>query len=60
MVDNDVSHMQTLFFELLHVTVGSCTKLSVIPSNKEWQCLYNMANKQALIGVCFSWSKTIA
>lgn len=33
MVDNDVSHMQTLFFELLHVTVGSCTKLSVIPSN---------------------------
>lgn len=32
-VDNDVSHMQTLFLELLHVTVGSYTKLSVIPSN---------------------------
>lgn len=59
MVDNDVSHMQTLFLELLHVTVGSRPKLSVIPSNKEWQCLYNMANKQALIGVCFHGVKQL-
>ena len=59
MVDNDISHMQTLFLELLHVTVGSCTKLSVIPSNKEWQCLYKMANKQALIGVCFHGVKQL-
>ena len=59
MVDKDVSHMQKLFVELLHVTVGSCTKLSVIPSNKEWQCLYKMANKQALIGVCFHGVKQL-
>ena len=59
MVDNDVFPMQTLFLELLHVTVGSCQKLSVIPSSKEWQCLYKMANKQALIGVCFHGVKQL-
>lgn len=32
MVDNDVFPMQTLFLELLYVTISSCQKLSVISS----------------------------
>lgn len=59
MVDNEVFPMQTLFFELLQVSVGSCSKLSVIPSDKEWSWLYAMASKQALIGICFHGVKQL-
>ena len=45
--------IRTLFFELIRVSVGSCCKLSLIPSDKEWKGLYLMAQNQALIGTCF-------
>lgn len=58
-VDNDKSCKQSLCLELLQVSVGSCSQLSVVPSVEEWQRLYAMANKQALIGICFHGVKQL-
>lgn len=49
----DNYRIQSLFFELIRVSVGSGTCLSYIPSNKEWQMLFDMAKQQAIRGVCF-------
>lgn len=48
-----------LFFELLQVAVGVRKCLSHTPSAKEWQKLYYMAEKQAVVGVCFSAVKRL-
>lgn len=42
-----------LFFEILQVAIGNRKELSVIPSENEWHNLYDTANKQALLGICF-------
>jgi len=36
------------------VAIGNTDRLSHIPSNKEWNALYDMAKKQSLVGVCFA------
>lgn len=46
--------MTELFFELIKVAIGSSEGLSQLPSNKEWNELYDMAMKQSLVGVCFA------
>lgn len=46
--------MNNLFFELLRVAIGNADSLSHLPSNKEWEVLYEMAKKQCLIGICFA------
>lgn len=46
--------MTTLFFSLLKISVHSAGRLSYVPSSKEWLQLYEMAAKQALLGVCFN------
>lgn len=46
--------MNTLFFELLRVAIGSQGSLSRMPSESEWNRLYMMAKKQSLLGVCFA------
>lgn len=41
-----------LFFDLIRASIG-LSQLSVIPSTHDWECLFLLAQKQALIGVCF-------
>ena len=45
--------MNPLFFELIRVALHRQDSLSHVPSAKEWMVLYHIAEKQALLGVCF-------
>ena len=42
-----------LFLELIQVSIGSKEKLSSIPSAAEWEKLFVLAEKHAVIGMCF-------
>jgi len=42
-----------MFFELLRVAVGQQDCLSHTPTAYEWRELYEMAEKQAVLGICF-------
>lgn len=46
--------MDATFFELIRVSLGVQNSLSHIPLGKEWNRLYQMAENQAVIGVCFA------
>ena len=46
--------MTELFFELIRVAIGAQATLSRLPSEAEWEELFEMAEKQSLVGVCFS------
>lgn len=46
--------IENLFFELIRVAIGTQNALSRLPSSDDWMQLYNMAQKQSLIGVCFA------
>lgn len=48
---NDIN---TIFFELIRVAIGTQESLSRLPSAREWGELYKMAQKQSLLGVCFA------
>ena len=45
--------MSQLFFDMIRGALHRQNSLSHIPSNKEWVGLYHIAEKQALLGVCF-------
>ena len=45
--------MNSLFFELIQVSLHKRDCLSHIPLPKEWNILYRLAEGQALVGVCF-------
>lgn len=45
--------MNQLFLELTRVALHKQNSLSHTPSAKEWEYLYLIANKQALLGVCY-------
>lgn len=45
--------MNSLFFELIRVAIGTQDRLTQQPSNKEWSGLYDLAKKHSLVGVCF-------
>lgn len=45
--------MENLFFELIQVTLGTRSTLSMVPSAREWELLFKTARKQSLLGVCF-------
>lgn len=45
--------MQSLFFSLLQLSIGSGDRLSRHPLEEEWTELYKMAVKQSLVGICF-------
>lgn len=51
--------MHNLFFELIRFSIGTQSSLSRMPSAKEWEQLYAMAQKQSLIGVCFAGVKKL-
>lgn len=46
--------MNTLFFELIRVAIGTQETLFRLPSGTEWDNLNNMAEKQSLVGICFA------
>ena len=52
--------MQSLFFELIRISVSVQKELSHIPSTKEWEQLYLMAERQTVLGVCFKAVKAMA
>ena len=45
--------IEKLFIELLQIALGNRGQFSVCPSAEEWEILYDMAKKQALVGICF-------
>lgn len=45
--------MRKLFFELIQVSVGQLDCVSRFPEPNEWQKFYELAKKQAVIGVCY-------
>lgn len=47
------STAKALFFELIKVALGNKTELSKVPSEKEWYCIYDESEKQAVAGVMF-------
>ena len=49
-----MSDINTLFFELIRVAIGTQKSLTRLPSEAEWEELFEMAVKQSLVGVCFS------
>ena len=46
--------MDSQFYQLIRVAIGTQEGLSRLPSNNEWKALYDMAKKQSLVGVCFA------
>lgn len=46
--------MDSLFFELIRLSIGVSESLSRQPSIDEWRCLFQMAVEQSLLGVCFA------
>lgn len=46
--------LNSLFYELIRVAIGNQNCLSRQLLGKEWNALYNMAQKQSLVGVCFA------
>lgn len=44
--------MNQLFYELIRVAIGAASELSRVPSADEWQMLYDLSEKQALVGIC--------
>ena len=49
-----MSNLNQLFFELIRVAIGTQESLSRLPSETEWEKLFDMAVKQSLVGVCFA------
>lgn len=47
------SPIDTLFFELLQVAIGTRSELSSAPSADEWKLLYQMCRKHTLVGIGF-------
>lgn len=47
-------NIDNLFFELIQVSLGLRLSLSATPSTQDWQALYRMSHKQAILGVCFN------
>ena len=46
--------MSNLFFELIRISIRTEEQLSSIPSAKEWFELFALAEKHAIIGICFN------
>ena len=49
----------SLFVELIQVTLGTRTVLSRVPSDNDWQQIYEIAAKQSLVGVVLSGIEVI-
>lgn len=49
-----MKEIDTLFFELIRIAIGTQDNLSRLPYSKEWKLLYEMAKKQSIVGICFA------
>lgn len=47
-------NIDSLFHQLIRVSIGTQKCLSRIPTEREWGKLYMLAKKQSLIGICFA------
>lgn len=45
--------IQSLLFELIRISIGEQKAFSHTPSAKEWKLLYRIAERQAILGICF-------
>lgn len=45
--------MCQLFFEIIRVAIGTQPCLSRLPSTNEWNIIFELANKQSLVGITF-------
>ena len=52
--------LQSLFFELIQVALGKKNKLSSNPSNEEWEEIYLLCQKQAIIGIALPALDTLS
>lgn len=48
------SNCHFVFFDLLRVTIGRQESLSQTPSEREWQAIFEIAQRHALVGVCLT------
>ncbi len=48
-----------LFRELLLISIGKRDSFSKVPSSGDWQALFAMSRKQALLGICFGGIQTV-
>lgn len=48
-----MENVNQIFFELIQVAIGRRKDLSHMPTAKEWEKLYFMAESQAILGICF-------
>lgn len=46
--------MNNLFYELIQVSLGNLDTLSRTPLKEEWEELYRIAKKQAIVGICYA------
>ena len=51
--------MMSLFVELIQIALGTRTVLSRLPSENDWQQIYEIAVKQSLVGVVLSGIEVI-
>ena len=43
--------MERMFFELIQVSLGTREKLSRVPSDAQWEALFDEADRQAIVGI---------
>lgn len=48
-----MTSIDILFYELIRVSIGTQPTISRLPSESEWEVLFDMMVKQSLVGVCF-------
>lgn len=49
-----VRRIESIFFELLQVAIGCRTELSCVLTAEEWERLYAIVQKQAMVGIAFA------
>lgn len=49
-----MSDVNNIFYQLIRVAIGTQDTLSRLPSEAEWEELFEMAVKQSLVGICFT------
>lgn len=49
----------SIFRELLLISIGHRDSFSSVPSSEEWQSMFALSRKQALLGICFEGIQTV-